>query len=130
MSVANKTRALLNLTGHKPSELAECLGKSIPSVRNKFSQDVFSVYDLIRIADYLDCRLLFQTQDGQTVYLGMDDLKEVENQSKNLGQEGELTKMDALILDAVLNPAIPPEGTKVITGEDIIKRYNNGMQED
>ena len=89
MSVANKTRALLNLTGHKPSELAECLEKSVPSVRNKFSQDVFSVYDLIRIADYLNCRLLFQTQDGQAVYFSMDDLKDAGTKAKDAGQEGD-----------------------------------------
>ncbi len=27
--------------------------------------------------------------------------------------------MDALILKAVLNPDVPPEGTKVITEEDV-----------
>lgn len=76
MSVANKTRALLNVTGHKVSELSGCLEKSIPSVRNKFSQDVFSVSDLIRIADYTNSRLLFRTQDGQEIFLSLDDLKE------------------------------------------------------
>lgn len=126
MSVANKTRALLNLTGHKPAELSGCLEKSVASVRNKFSQDVFSVYDLIRIADYLDCRLLFQTQDGQTVYFGMDDLKDAGTKAESAEPKSD---MDALILDAVLNPTVPPEGTKVITEDDVREQYNNSTQE-
>lgn len=128
MSVANKMRAVLNLSNRKIPDLSSCLGMSDQGVRNKFSRDSFSVSDLIKICDALNCELSVKTQNGQVVYLGMDDLKDAE--TKNAEQKEKMTKMDALILDAVLNPAVPPEGTKVITGEDIIKRYNNGMQED
>ena len=75
MSVANKTRALLNLTGHKTSDLSECLEKSVQSVRNKFSQDSFSIYDLIRICNYLNCEMIIKTQENQTISFSMDDLK-------------------------------------------------------
>lgn len=77
MSVANKTRALLNLTGYKPSDLAGCLEKSVQSVRNKFSQDVFTVSDLLRIAEFTNSRLLFRTQDGQEIFLSLEDIKDV-----------------------------------------------------
>lgn len=75
MSVANKIRALLNLTNHKIPDLSVCLAMSDQGVRNKFSRDSFSVSDLIKICDTLECELSIRTQDGQTVYLGMEDLK-------------------------------------------------------
>lgn len=75
MSVANKMRALLNLTNHKIPDLSICLSMSDQGVRNKFSRDSFSVSDLIKICDTLNCELSIRTRDGQTVYLGMEDLK-------------------------------------------------------
>lgn len=76
MSVSNKTRALLNLTNKKPADLAKCLDKSVQSVRNKFSNDAFSISDLIKICDYLGCELQIKTEDGQLIVFSMDDIKE------------------------------------------------------
>lgn len=76
MSVSNKLRAVLNLTGAKPADLSDCLGKSVQSVRNKFSQDSFSVADVLRICNYLDCELSISTKDGQVVLFTMDDVKQ------------------------------------------------------
>lgn len=81
MSVANKTRALLNLTDKKPADLAECLNKSVQSIRNKFSNDAFSISDLIKICDYLGCELQIKTGDGQLIAFSMDDIKEAGNGS-------------------------------------------------
>lgn len=75
MSVSNKIRALLNLTNHRPPDLATPLGISPQAVRNKFSRDSFSATDLIKICDALDCELSFKTKDGQSIILTMDDLK-------------------------------------------------------
>lgn len=75
MSVSSKTRALLNLTGHKPADLAECLGTSVQGVRNKLSKDVFSVSDLLRICDYLETDIILRTKDGQTINLTLADAK-------------------------------------------------------
>lgn len=75
MSVSNKLRALLNLTDHKPPDLADGLGISVQAVRNKFNRDSFSASDLIKISNTLNCELIFKTQDGQTINLTMDDLK-------------------------------------------------------
>ncbi|MBD5463976.1 MAG: helix-turn-helix domain-containing protein [Lachnospiraceae bacterium] len=83
MSVANKMRAILNLTNHKIPDLAECLNMSNQGVRNKFSRDSFSVADLIKICDVLNCELSIKTRDGQIVYLCMDDLKQEPNNNAN-----------------------------------------------
>lgn len=76
MSVASKTKALLALTGHKTSDLSECLDMSVQSIRNKFSRDSISVPDLIKICEYLDCELLIQTKGKQAVYFTVEDLKQ------------------------------------------------------
>lgn len=76
MSVANKMRAILNLTNHKIPDLAGCLNMSDQGVRNKFSRDSFSAADLIKICAVLNCELSIKTKDGQIVYLGMDDLRQ------------------------------------------------------
>lgn len=41
---------------------------------------------------------------------------------KKTDEEEDLTNTDKLIINAVLNSSVPPEGTKVITAEDILKR--------
>lgn len=75
MSVTNKVKALLNITGSKPQELSQCLGISVQAVRNKFSRDSFSVGDLIKISDFLGCELQFKTKDSQLIVLTPDDIK-------------------------------------------------------
>lgn len=86
MSVSNKLRAVLNLCGAKPADLSKCLNKSVQSVRNKFSQDSFSVADVLRICNHLDCELSIRTKDGQTVILTIDDIKQ---DADNTEPEGE-----------------------------------------
>ncbi len=75
MSVASKTKAVLNIAERKPSELAECLGVPVQSVRNKFSRDVFSVSDLLRIFDFLGCKMYVEFPDGQRVAYTISDAK-------------------------------------------------------
>lgn len=87
MSVANKLRAVLNLTDSKPANLAECLGVPVQSVRNKFSRDVFSVSDVLKICDYLGCELQIKTGDGQTIALTIDDIKDSEKPNNTKAEE-------------------------------------------
>ncbi len=61
-------------------------------VRNKFSRDSFSVSDLIKICNALDCELSIRTRNAQIVYLGMEDLKEAGNKTKDA--EPEKTDID------------------------------------
>ena len=93
MSFSNKLKSILSVTGHKPADLADCLGISVQSVRNKIFRGSYSVDDLLKIFDYLECEVTVKTKADE---------------------EEELTDMDKLITDAVLNPSVPPEGTKVI----------------
>lgn len=73
--ISNKLKSILSVTNHKIPDLSICLSMSDQGVRNKFSRDSFSVSDLIKICDTLNCELSIRTRDGQTVYLGMEDLK-------------------------------------------------------
>lgn len=79
MSIANKTRALLNLTERKPADLSECLGISVQAVRNKFSRGSFSISDLLKICAFLDCEMSIRTKGGQTVTFTIDDIEQGKN---------------------------------------------------
>lgn len=78
MAVAEKVRALLNLKGKKIMDLAEYFGMSSQAMRNKLSRDSFSASDLIKVADFLECKLLFEVGENQTIVLEMDDIKQKE----------------------------------------------------
>lgn len=49
MSFSNKLRSILNVTGHKPADLSECLNISSQAVRNKISRGSYSVDDMLKI---------------------------------------------------------------------------------
>ncbi len=76
MSVASKTKAVLNIAERKPAELAACLGIPVQSVRNKFSRDVFSVSDLLKIFDFVGCTMYVEFEDGQKIRYTIDDVKD------------------------------------------------------
>ncbi len=76
MSVNNKIRALLQLQGKKPNELAEAFGISPQAMRNKLSRNSFSAEDLIVVANFLDCELAFIVSENQKITMGPEDLKE------------------------------------------------------
>lgn len=75
MSFSNKLRSILNVTGHKPADLAGCLGISVQAVRNKISRGSYSVDDMIKIFDYLDCEVTVKTRDGIVFPLTIDDVR-------------------------------------------------------
>ena len=52
MSVSDKIKAAINLSGKSKTELANYLGMSIQSLSNKLSRGSFSAEDLIKIADF------------------------------------------------------------------------------
>lgn len=78
MSVTEKLKALMSLKGKKSVELAEYLGISSQSMRNKFSRGSFSAEDLIKIANFLDCSLEFKIDDTQKIVLTLDDIRTTE----------------------------------------------------
>ncbi len=75
MSVANKIRALLRLNNKKNSELAAYLEMTPQSLTNKLNRDSFSAEDLIKIAEFLECELSFDTKDGVKILLDTTDLR-------------------------------------------------------
>lgn len=76
MAVADKIKALLKLQGKRTEDLAEALGlKSKQALYNKFNRDSFTATDLIKAADFLNCDLNFETQEGQKITLTLEDTK-------------------------------------------------------
>jgi DNA-binding Xre family transcriptional regulator len=75
MAVADKINALLKIRGVKKYELAEFLGMTPQSLRNKFNRGSFSSEDLIKISNFLDCSLVFEIDDKQKITLDMSDIK-------------------------------------------------------
>lgn len=78
MSVGNKIRALLQLKGKGPMDLAEYFGVSPQAMRNKLSRNSFSAEDLIKVADYLDCELTFIAENNQKIILTTEDIRKTE----------------------------------------------------
>ena len=76
MSFSNKLRSILNVTGRKPADLADCLGISVQAVRNKISRGSYSVDDMIKIFDYLGCEISIKTKDGIVFPLTIDDVRQ------------------------------------------------------
>ena len=72
--LTDKIKALLALKGKKNVELAKYLGISPQSLRNKFARGSYSAEDLIKIADFLGCNLLFEI-DNQRFVLDMNDIR-------------------------------------------------------
>ncbi len=75
MAVSDKIKALLAIRGKKNNDLAEFLEISPQSMRNKFSRGSFSADELIRIADFLNCTLVFELDNSQKITLEMSDIK-------------------------------------------------------
>lgn len=73
--VSDKIKAMLSMKGKKHNELAGLFGISPQAMRNKFARGSFSADELIMIADFLGCQLLFEMDNVQKVILTMDDLR-------------------------------------------------------
>jgi transcriptional regulator with XRE-family HTH domain len=78
MALPNKIKGLLKTKGKSHADFAAHLGISTAVLGNKFYKDRFSVDDLIRTAEFLDCELAFIVDGRPSVYLGADDLKDKE----------------------------------------------------
>jgi transcriptional regulator with XRE-family HTH domain len=64
MAISDKVKALLKLKGKNNQGLADYLGISSQALSNKFYRDSYSGEDLIKIANFLECELVFIT--GET----------------------------------------------------------------
>lgn len=86
MKISDTVRALLNMTGHKQSDLLPVLGlSSRQSLNNKFSNDRWDGKDLALVADSLNCRIGFQFGNGDMLYLDPEPYKKgVDENGKNI----------------------------------------------
>ena len=73
MSVSDKVKATLNLSGKRIYELAECFEISPQAMRNKLSRGSFSATDLIKICEFLGGKLVIELDDNQKIYFDMKD---------------------------------------------------------
>ncbi len=57
----------------KQTQLARKLGVSVSAVYNKFVRDSWTVKDLIKICDILDCKPAFVFPDGSQIVIRDDE---------------------------------------------------------
>lgn len=81
MSISEKIKSLLKLKSKMNKDLAEYLNITPQSMRNKFNRGSFSAEDLIKISEFLNCKLYFDAGEGIKIPLTIDDLR-VEEPSK------------------------------------------------
>ena len=74
-TITGKIRALLQIAGKRPVDLARYLGVLPQSVQNKLSRGSFSAEDLIKIADFAGAELVLQIGEDRIV-LGKDCIRE------------------------------------------------------
>lgn len=75
MSITDKVRAAINLSGKSKTELAEYLNISNQSLSNKLSRGSFSAEDLIKIADFTGSTSLFEFEENQKIKLLKEDIR-------------------------------------------------------
>ena len=73
--ITEKIKLLMRQKKVTNLRLAKHLGISPQSLANKFTRGSYSVEDLIKILDYLDCQLVIQTKPDVNVALTIDDLR-------------------------------------------------------
>lgn len=77
MNISDRIMILLRTTGKKQIDLLPVLNMaSRASLGNKFSLCRWSAADLIKVADFVGARLVFQLPDGETVPLKISDIQE------------------------------------------------------
>lgn len=76
MSVSKKIRALMVMQNKNNTDLAKHLNIAYSTINGKLHRESFTISEIIKIADFLDCELTFITKDGQKMPLTLDDLPE------------------------------------------------------
>lgn len=67
MSVSEKVKAVLALSGKKQMDLAEHFDMSKQVMSNKMARDSWSAKDLARAAEFCGCKLAIVMPDGQQI---------------------------------------------------------------
>ena len=69
MSVSDKVKGLLALSGKRQIELADYFGMTKQTMSNKMARDSWSAKDLAKVAEFAGCRVGFVLPDGQHICL-------------------------------------------------------------
>ena len=69
MSVSDKVKGLLALSGKRQIELADYFGMTKQTMSNKMARDSWSAKDLAKVAEFAGCRVGFVLPDGQHIFL-------------------------------------------------------------
>lgn len=70
MDASSKIKALLQMKGIKQTELIPVLGLSSPqALTNKFRRNAWSVDDLIKVCEFLECTVFIETAEGDKIVL-------------------------------------------------------------
>lgn len=82
MSKANKIRGLLTSCNKTQVDLAKYMNVSEQAIRNKFSRDSFSADDLIKISDFVGCKLSINNDD-LSITFNNDDINLIKDKSSD-----------------------------------------------
>lgn len=69
MAISDKVKGLLALCGKKQIELATYFGMSKQSMSNKIANNRWFASDLVKVADFCGCKLVFILPDGQQIII-------------------------------------------------------------
>ena len=69
MSISDKVKGMLALTGKRQIELAEEFGMSKQVMSNKMARDSWSASDLAKAARFCGCYLSITMPDGQQIII-------------------------------------------------------------
>lgn len=73
MSVSDKVKGLLALSGKKQLDLAAHFSMSKQTMSNKIARDSWSAKDLAKVAEFAGCKVGFVLPDGQHIFLEAED---------------------------------------------------------
>lgn len=73
MSVSDKVKGILALSGKKQIDLANHFGMSKQTMSNKMARESWSVADLIRVAEFVGGQIAVVLPDGQHIYLTSEE---------------------------------------------------------
>ena len=77
MSVSDKVKGLLALSGKRQIERADFFCMTKQTMSNKMARDSWSAKDLARVAEFVGCKIGFLLPDGQHIFLEAElDLEE------------------------------------------------------
>lgn len=76
--LTDKIRFLMREKSVSNNQMAEHLGISSQSLSNKFNRGSYSVEDLIKILDLLECQLVIRDMPKMSIELTKDDIRKKE----------------------------------------------------